>query len=146
MRETHCKNQLNWGTKLLKFRIKAGGGDRRTNVTTTVQEIPTGVEIAASRKHVQPCVACGGWEGGWVMSQAHMLASVPDLLVSPVRHVTQQGAAHAPVCCDNKNMSTVWIARNECGLRLRLKHHTVLTQSALQWPCVLWYTCVSATL
>lgn len=26
------------------------------------------------------------------MSQAHMLASVPDLLVSPVRHVTQHGA------------------------------------------------------
>lgn len=33
------------------------------------------------------------------MSQAHMLASVPDLLVSPVGHATQQGAECAPVCC-----------------------------------------------
>ena len=31
-------------------------------------------------------------EGGWVMSQARMLASVPDLLVPAVRHVTRHGA------------------------------------------------------
>ena len=83
--------------------------DRLTNTTTTVRQIPTGVEMAASPKHVQPCVHCGGWGGGWVMSQAHMLASVPDLLVFPVRHVTQQGAARAAVCCarkpDDDNMS-----------------------------------------
>lgn len=48
--------------------------------------------MAASPEHVQPCVECGGWGEGWIMSQAHMLASVPDLLVSPVRHVTQHGA------------------------------------------------------
>lgn len=50
---------------------------------TIVGEIPTGVEMAASPKHLQSCVECGGWGGGWVMSQAHMLASLPDLLVSP---------------------------------------------------------------
>lgn len=55
--------------------------------------------MAASPEHVQPCVECGGWGEGWIMSQAHMLASVPDLLVSPVRHVTQHGAACAPGCC-----------------------------------------------
>lgn len=72
-----------------------------TKMRTTVGEVPTGMEMAASPKHVQPCVDCGGWGGGCVcvMSQAHMLASVPDLLVSPVRHVTQQGAACSPVCC-----------------------------------------------
>lgn len=78
---------------------------------TIVLEVPSGVEMAASPEHVQPCVECGGWGGGWVMSQAHMLASVPDLLVSPVRHVTQQGAVCASVCCvcvfeknDDENM------------------------------------------
>lgn len=70
-----------------------------TNMTTVVGEVPTGVELAASPEHVQPCMECGGWGGGWVMSQAHMLASVPDLLVSPVRHVTQHGAVCAPRCC-----------------------------------------------
>lgn len=67
-------------------------------MTTIVGAVPTGMEMTASPKHVQPCVEGGGWRGGCVMSQAHMLASVPDLLVSPVRHVTQQGAVHAPVC------------------------------------------------
>lgn len=62
--------------------------ERLTNMTTIVGEVPTGVEMAASPEHVQLCVECGGWGGGWLMSQAHMLASVPDLLVSPVRHYT----------------------------------------------------------
>ena len=65
-------------------------------MTTTVGEVPTGVEMAAGPEHVQPCVEDGG--GGRVMSQAHMLASVPDLLVSPVRHVTQHGAVCVCVC------------------------------------------------
>lgn len=66
---------------------------------TILLEVPTGVEMAAMPEHVQPCVECGGWGGGWVMSQAHMLASVPDLLVSPVRHVTQCGVcAYASEC------------------------------------------------
>lgn len=49
-------------------------------------------------EYVQPCVQCGGWGAGWIMSQAHMLASVPDLLVSPVRHVTQHGAVCTRGC------------------------------------------------
>lgn len=81
---------------------------------------------------------------GWVMSQAHMFASVPDLLVSPVRHVTQQGAARAPVCCarkqDNENMlemqitPTMWM-RGESPSRTRHSHclhaHTECTVAAL---------------
>lgn len=50
-------------------------------------------------KHVQPCVECGGWGEGWVMSQSHMLASVPDLLVSPVRHVARQGDECSCLLC-----------------------------------------------
>lgn len=50
--------------------------------------------MAAIPEHMQPCVKRGGWGEGWIMSQAHMLASVPDLLVSPIRHVTQ----HRTVC------------------------------------------------
>lgn len=47
--------------------------------------------MAASPEHVQPCVQRGGWGEGRIMSQAHMFASVPDL-VAPVRHVAQHGA------------------------------------------------------
>lgn len=88
--------------KIIQIQKKARKGEqeeRLTNMMPIVGEVPTGVEMAASTKHVQPCVESGGWGGGWVMSQAHMLASVPDLLVSPVRHVTQHGALCAPGCC-----------------------------------------------
>lgn len=32
-------------------------------MTTIVGEVPTGVEMAASPKHVQPCVEDGGEDG-----------------------------------------------------------------------------------
>lgn len=87
--------------------------NRLTDMATTEREIPTGVEMAASPKHVQPGVDCAGRGGGWLMSQAHMLASVPDLLVSPVRHLTQQGAARALVRRARKqDNKTCWNCRS----------------------------------
>lgn len=83
--------------------------------------------------------------GGKVMSQAHMLASVPDLLVSPVRHLAQQGAARAPVCCvtqqeDEKcwkcrshNVDVRWI----CG-----SHYTHYIAPTQHTHCVLCSVCL----
>lgn len=62
---------------------------------------------------------------GWVMSHTHMLASVPDLLVSPVRHVTQQGAVCAPVCC-------VCLAKNNKGSMEKLQN---TPHSEASWIC-----------
>lgn len=76
---------------------------------TIVGEIPTGVEMAASPKHLQSCVECGGWGGGLGNEPGtYARLTAWSLGLSPSGMLHNKEPACAPVCCvrkqDNENM------------------------------------------
>lgn len=85
------------------------------------------------------------------MSRAHVLASVPDLLLSPVRHPAQRGAARAPVCCERQqedekcwkcrshNVDVRWICGSHCTHYTGPPYGTHAVSSAV---CVCWIVMV----